>query len=97
MSTKLQTLIEAAQELSPIEQLNLISSISQFLHHNYQQTNLAGDFWEPKTLEQLIQAQQTRVITNIVDLGADFWPEEESVDDFIDYIYQQRREDRLRD
>ena len=93
MITRLQTLIDAAQELSPLEQLDLISTISQSLHRNYQQT---VDFWEPKTLAQLIQAQQTQSITNIAD-WAGFWPEEESVDDFIEYIYQQRREDRLRD
>lgn len=54
------------------------------------------DFWEPKTLEQHIQAQLTRPVTDIADLVADFWPEEESADDFIAYIYQQRREDCLR-
>lgn len=91
--TRLQTLIDAAQELSPLEQLELISALSQSLHRNYQQT---VDFWEPKTLEQLIQTQQTQPITNIADL-AGFWPQEESVDDFIEYIYQQRHEDRLRD
>jgi hypothetical protein len=90
---RLQNLVEAAQELSPLEQSELISTISHSLHRNYQQT---VDFWEPKTLEQLIQAQQTQPITNIADLAGS-WPEEESVDDFIEYIYQQRREDRLRD
>jgi hypothetical protein len=93
MTKRLQTLIDAAQELSLLEQLELISTISQSLYRSYQQT---VDFWEPKTLEQLIQAQQPQPITNIADL-ASFWPEEESVDDFIEYIYQQRREDRLRD
>jgi Arc/MetJ-type ribon-helix-helix transcriptional regulator len=93
MGTRLQNLIDAAQELSPLEQLELISTISQSLHRNCQQ---AVDFWEPKTLEQLIQAQQTQPITDIADLAGS-WPEEESVDDFIEYIYQQRREDRLRD
>ena len=95
--TKLQTLIDAAQELSPPEQLSLISAITQFLYHNYSpQLHSAADFWVPKTLEEHIQAQQTQPITSIADLKADFWPEDESADDFIDYIYQQRQEDRLR-
>ena len=93
MTERLRTLIDAAKELSLLEQLELISTISQSLYRSYQQT---VDFWEPKTLEQLIQAQQTQPITNIGDL-AGFWPQEESVDDFIEYIYQQRYEDRLRD
>jgi hypothetical protein len=29
-------------------------------------------------------------------LKGNFWPEDESADDFIEYIYQQRREDSLR-
>jgi hypothetical protein len=96
MSTRLQTLIEAAQELSPLEQLNLISAVSQSLHRSYQRLQPVLDFWRPQTLEQLIQAQRTRPITAIADLQASFWPEEESADDIIEYIYRQRQEDRLR-
>jgi hypothetical protein len=87
--TRLQALIDAAQELTPPEQLSLISAITQSLHRNYyQQTQPAADFWEPKTLEQHIQAQQIQPVANIADLKADFWPEDESADDFIEYIYQ---------
>ena len=96
MSTRVQTLIDAAQKLPLLEQLELISTISQSIHRNYQQTQPTVDFWEPQTLEQHIQAQLTQPVTDIADLVADFWPEEESADDFIAYIYQQRREDRLR-
>jgi hypothetical protein len=96
MTPKLQALIEAAQELSPLEQLNLISAVSQSLHRNYQRLQPRVDFWHPQTLEQHIQAQQTQPITDIADLQVSFWPEEESADDIIEYIYQQRQEDRLR-
>ena len=96
MTTRVQTLIDAAQELSLLEQLKLISTISQSIHRSYQQAQPAVGFWEPKTLAQHIQAQLTQPVTDIADLVADFWPEEESADDFIAYIYQQRREDRLR-
>ena len=97
MTTRLQTLIDAAQQLSLLEQLNLISILSQSLHRNYQQTQPAMDFWEPQTLEQVIQAQQTQPITDIASLRGNFWPEDESADDFIEYVYQQRRDDCLRD
>lgn len=52
-----------------------------------------ADFWQPQTVEQRIQAQQTQPVADIADLRADFWPEDESADDIIEYIYQQRRED----
>ena len=97
MTTRLQTLIDAAQQLSLLEQLNLISILSQSLYRNYQQTQPAMDFWEPQALEQVIQAQQTQPITDIASLRGSFWPEDESADDFIEYVYQQRRDDCLRD
>ena len=93
MNAKLQALIDAAQELSPLEKLDLIAAVSQSLYRAYQQTQPAADFWSPKPLEQLIQSQP---VTDIADLRADFWPEDESADDLIDYIYKQREEDRLR-
>ncbi len=96
MSTRprLQTIIEAAQALSPLEQLDLISALSRALHRNYLQTLPAEDFWKPKTLEQHLQAQQTRPVADIAGLRADFWPEDESSVDLIAYIYEQRREDQ---
>jgi len=75
----------------------LISIVSHSLCHNYQQAQTAVDFWEPQTLELLIQAQQTQRITDIAKLGGNFWPEDESANDFIEYIYRQRCEDRLGD
>jgi hypothetical protein len=97
VTTKLQTLIKAVQELSPLEQLNLISAVSQSLYYSYQQMPPQMDFWKPPTLEQLIQAQQTQPITDIASLRGAFWPEDETADDLIEYIYQQRHEDRLGD
>ena len=97
MTTKLQTLIEEAQELSPSEQLELIHVISLTLSRNDEEKLSKEDFWKPMTLEQIIQTQQVSPVMDIDELGGDFWPEDEPVDDFIDYIYQQRREDRLKD
>lgn len=97
MNAKLETLIEAVRELTLLEQLQLVSVVSQSLYQNYQQTTQPViDFWTPRSLEQHILAQGTQPVVNIADLVADFWPEEESADDFITYIYEQRREDRLK-
>jgi hypothetical protein len=97
MDSKLQTIIDSAQELTPYEQIELIHAVSQLLFRQYQPAPATTDFWEPKSLEQIIQLQPAPVIQDISTLQVDFWPEEEAVDDFIDYIYQQRTEDRLRD
>ena len=41
------------------------------------------DFWRMPTLDELIAAQGVRPIQSILDLKADFWPEHESVDEFL--------------
>ncbi len=97
MSTKLQTAVDTAEKLSPLEQLELLRILSESLHRNFHQTLLTEDFWQPKTLDQLLRAQQTSPVADIDELAVDFWPEEESVDDLVEYIYQQRDEDRLKD
>ena len=93
MSTKLQNLIDEAQTLSPKEKLDLISEISRSLSPICAERE-DGDFWTPTSLETHIRHQRTPVVTDIEELKADFWPEEETADDLIGYIYDQRTEDR---
>jgi hypothetical protein len=50
-------------------------------------------FWDGKPLETHIQEQQTQPVENIDQLAGDFWPIEESVDEFIDFTRRQRGED----
>ena len=95
MTTNLQTLINSAQKLSSVEQVELIRAISQFLSQGYQKELPTTDFWQPRTLEEIVRVQQTKPVQDISTLQVDFWPEQESVDDFIKYIYQQRKEDCL--
>ena len=40
-------------------------------------------FWELPTLDELADAQDVAPVERIEDLVADFWPEDESVDDFL--------------
>jgi hypothetical protein len=97
MSPQVQTIINEAEELSPTEQIELIAAVSQLLQKRYTQLSKNNDFWKPKTLEQLVEEQQIKAVKNLSDLRTDFWPEEESVDEFNEFIYQQRQEDRLSD
>lgn len=88
----LRTLIDSAEKLSFAEQLELLKAVSQFLSQNYQQPLPQSSFWTPKTIEEIVQEQQTPIMTDVNAYKADFWPEDESVNDFIHYIYQQRQE-----
>ena len=46
----------------------------------------------PKDAETLAREQGVKPIKSIDDLRGDFWPEDESVDDFVETIRQWRRE-----
>ncbi len=96
MTSQLQNLIQSAQKLSPLEQVELLQAISQFLLQHHQK-DFSTDFWQPHSLESLANAQAVLPVHNVSALRVDFWPEEESVDEFIDTIYRQRAEDRRAD
>jgi hypothetical protein len=96
MSPQLKAIITEAQELTPVEQVELITAISQLLQNTYKLLEVNSDFWQPKTFDQLYKERRVQTVENIFDLAADFWPEEESVDEFNEYVYKQRHEDRLR-
>ena len=92
--TRLQAVIEAVQELSPLEQLDLIQALSKSVQASYLGVSSTEDFCKPKTLREHLSIQQTKPVSDIGDLVADFWPEAESADDLVAYIYGQRQQDR---
>ncbi len=47
---------------------------------------------QPKDFATLAAEQGVRLITSPDDLRADFWPEDESIDEFVETIRQWRRE-----
>lgn len=56
-------------------------------------TRSGETFWDRKTtLADLIARQGAKPVTRIEDLKADFWPEEESIDEFVRTIRQWRCE-----
>jgi len=48
MGTSLHDLIDAAQKLSPLEKLDLISAVSRSLQQAYTGVEGGPVFWEPK-------------------------------------------------
>lgn len=88
MTAGVERVLQAVQHLSPEEQLELIQAISQSLLRQYRHTET--DAIPP-------QVKRTAPVTDLTQLAADFWPEDELADDINAYIAQQRREDRTRD
>jgi hypothetical protein len=85
--TTIKEVREAARRLPPVEQFQLIQELLRGLERGYQ---LPGD---------AIPAGVRRAapVTDLAELVADFWPEDETSDDINDYIAQQRAGDRLSD
>ena len=50
------------------------------------------NFWKGATVAELAEMQGVMPVESLDDMWADFWPEDESIDDFIETIYQWRRE-----
>lgn len=95
MSTRLNSLIRAVRDLSTSEQLQLIRAVTELLDISCGQDQSA-DLLKPKSIDEITQARGTPPVSDLSELAGDFWPEDESSDAFIDYIYKQRQEDRLR-
>lgn len=83
-----QRVLDEAQQLSPVEQLQLIQALSQALQQRYEQT-------PTDTIPALVK--RTLPVTNLDQLGADFWPDDESADDINAFIAEQRAADRQSD
>ena len=45
---------------------------------------------------ELARQQGVKPIRSIEDLQGDFWPEEESVDEFLDWVRAMRQQDKSR-
>ena len=95
MSTHLENIVKEVRELSPIEQIELLNAISQLLHNSFKQLPKFSDFWIPKKLNQLFNEQYHQPVKNVSDFAADFWPADESVDEFNKYICNQRQFDQM--
>ena len=92
MSPQLRAIISKAKGLSPEEQIELINAISQSLQNKLPE---AKEFWQSRSLQELYKKQPVQVFQNIDDFASDFWPKEESTDEFIEFIWKQRHEDLL--
>lgn len=93
MNPNLQPIIESVRQLPLTDQLELLGEISRSLMDRYGKAETQHDFWKPRTLREILENSPARSRNEIHTLKADFWPDDESADDFVDYVYKQRRDD----
>lgn len=54
----------------------------------------AAAFWAPASAAELSARQDVRPVSKLEDLAGDFWPEDESVDDFRQAVRLWRADDQ---
>jgi len=95
MTPKLEAALAAIQPLSPAERQQLLQILTQDqLAENSlaELKSLSLQFWQGVSLQQLRTTQTPVTVHNLKDLAADFWPQEDSIEDFLAFLHQQRQE-----
>lgn len=95
MTPKLENAIAAVKTLSPIERIQLLQILTEEATISKEETPLSafgGKFWQGDTIEEITARQSPKTFSEQNNLAADFWPEEESVEDFLQFLKQQRQE-----
>lgn len=95
MTPQLQAALAAIQPLSPTERRQLLQILTQSDSALGSQTDLrtlSTQFGQGSTLQQLRATQTSRTIHNLKDLKANFWPVEDSIEDFLTFLHKQRQE-----
>jgi len=95
MTPKLEAAIAAIQPLSPTERQQLLQILMQSGLTSNPPIDLKAlslQFWQGISLQQLRTTQIPMTVYNLKDLAADFWPEEDSIEDFLTFLRQERQE-----
>ena len=94
MIQTLDEIIDASIALPVQDKLALFRALSEALEQDRTFTALNAIFWEQNSLADLVADQQVPVATDLSDLAADFWPANETADEFIAYVREQRAVNR---
>lgn len=89
MTIKVEALLEEAKQLSPLEQLDLIRGLSESLQESYRDAEIQVGTVEDNAIPSTVR--RTTPARNLEDYAADFWPEDESVEEFNNFVRKQRQ------
>jgi hypothetical protein len=95
MASDVEDILAAVRSLPPQEQQEVLRRLTESLAATSSPMDLAAnDFWSMRSVDELAQEQQVAPVTDIRALALPDWPDDESADDLIAYIYGQRHADR---
>ena len=95
MTPQLEAAIAAIQPLSLTERQQLLHILTQSDSAPNSQPDLEAlstQFWQGISLQQLRATQTPTAVTSLKDLATDFWPAEDSIEDFLTFLQEQRQE-----
>jgi hypothetical protein len=85
--------LAAIQPLSPVERQQLLQIlIASSSDSQTSLKHLSDQFWQGISLQQLLATQTPTTFHHLNDLAADFWPPEDSIEDFLTFLREQRQE-----
>jgi len=80
---RVNSIIEQIQELTPLELVILIQAMAQLLAQTFSP-------FRSKTLEELQIEQESKIMADISQAKADFWPQDETITEFEQYLATER-------
>jgi hypothetical protein len=92
-----QRVVAAAQQLSPTEQLELIQQLSDLLRRRWAASARDLMVSDDARVPFASPIRRSAPVTNMQHFAADFWPVEETADEIVTYVANQRIADRERD
>lgn len=95
MTPQLEAAIAAIQPLSPTERQQLLQILTQSdsVSNSHPDINvLSAQFWQGISLQQLRTTQSPTTVHSLKDLAAEFWPAEDSIEDFLAFLRKQRQD-----
>ncbi len=76
MNPILEPIIKTVRQLPIPDQLELISEVTRSLSIKYGIPDYGRDFWNPRSLDEIIDTSPAKPISDIEALFGDFWPDE---------------------
>lgn len=95
MTPQLQRIVDTARSLSLLEQLELLKAISGIIQQTNRLETQSNNFWKTPLIDQLIEEQQPPIVSDVSLLGIDFWMNDESDDEFLTFLHQQRQAESI--
>ncbi len=92
MTPQFEAAIAAIQLLSFTERQQLLRILTQNSNSQPDFQTLSTQFLQGTTLKQLLANHCPTTVDHLKDLAADFRPEEDSIEDFLTFVRQQRQE-----